>query len=597
MARPDSTSISLRTVLAVLPLVAVLPMVLFSLFLLNRVWDDGRLSSEKDLQQLLQAQTLALERELDGLQRELRRVSDAVARMGLSESEFKSYAGAVVAHNTAWENISLTDAQGRLLMQTDPDPNASEGLSREHVMRALHGGLPVHSDVLRHPGQSHYRVAIAVPLPADKNTAGVLSGELAPGAVSAILTGYSSGSLFVTVLDRQYRVVGRNREIERYQGQSIGEDRVALIRREPGGGSAQAENLSGQMHRVVWQRAANGWTVVVGEDVTVYEAPLRRSLLLLLAAGLGLLLLGMLASRIAGRYLESQFVLLKTDAQSLASGGEWRTQTTRIAEIRALRDALSEADRRLAEARASRERAMAALQEADQRKDQFLSVLAHELRNPMAPLRNAVALLQTRTRDDPVSTRMLALADRQLRHLVRLVDDLLDVARITRGRLDLQREPLILQEILNEAIESTSLLIQEQSQVLETQLPETQILLLADRVRLVQVFENLLSNASKYSPQGELIRVEVEVRASSVCVRVIDRGVGLEPQDLEQVFEIYRQIETSVHRSQGGLGIGLALVRRLVMLHGGTVTASSEGPGKGCSFEVMLPLPAAKQNA
>lgn len=580
-----------------LPLVAVLPMVLFSLFLLNRVWDDGRLSSEKDLQQLLQAQTLALERELEGLQRELRRVADAVTRMGLREFEFKSYAGAVVAHNTAWENIVLTDAQGRLLMQTDPDPNASEGLSREHVMRALHGGLPVHSDVLRHPGQGHYRVAIAVPLPADKNTAGVLSGELAPGAVSAILTGYSSGSLFVTVLDRQYRVVGRSREIERYQGQSIGEDRIAMIRREPGGGSVQGENLSGQMHRVVWQRAANGWTVVVGEDVTVYETPLRRSLLLLLAAGLGLLLLGMLASRIAGRYLESQFALLKTDAQSLASGGEWRTQTTRIAEIRALRDALSEADRRLADARASRERAMAALQEADQRKDQFLSVLAHELRNPMAPLRNAVALLQTRTREDPVSTRMLALADRQLRHLVRLVDDLLDVARITRGRLDLQREPLILQEILNEAIESTSLLIQEQSQVLQTQMPETQILLLADRVRLVQVFENLLSNASKYSPQGELIRVEVEVRASSVCVRVIDRGVGLEPQDLEQVFEIYRQIETSVHRSQGGLGIGLALVRRLVMLHGGTVTASSEGPGKGCIFEVMLPLPAAKQNA
>lgn len=572
-------------------------MVLFSLFLLNRVWDDGRLSSEKDLQQLLQAQTLALERELEGLQRELRRVADAVTRMGLREFEFKSYAGAVVAHNTAWENIVLTDAQGRLLMQTDPDPNASEGLSREHVMRALHGGLPVHSDVLRHPGQGHYRVAIAVPLPADKNTAGVLSGELAPGAVSAILTGYSSGSLFVTVLDRQYRVVGRSREIERYQGQSIGEDRIAMIRREPGGGSVQGENLSGQMHRVVWQRAANGWTVVVGEDVTVYETPLRRSLLLLLAAGLGLLLLGMLASRIAGRYLESQFALLKTDAQSLASGGEWRTQTTRIAEIRALRDALSEADRRLADARASRERAMAALQEADQRKDQFLSVLAHELRNPMAPLRNAVALLQTRTREDPVSTRMLALADRQLRHLVRLVDDLLDVARITRGRLDLQREPLILQEILNEAIESTSLLIQEQSQVLQTQMPETQILLLADRVRLVQVFENLLSNASKYSPQGELIRVEVEVRASSVCVRVIDRGVGLEPQDLEQVFEIYRQIETSVHRSQGGLGIGLALVRRLVMLHGGTVTASSEGPGKGCIFEVMLPLPAAKQNA
>ncbi|MEY4864174.1 MAG: hypothetical protein RLZ51_2269, partial [Pseudomonadota bacterium] len=379
-------------------------MIFFSLFLLNRVWDDGRLSSEKDLQQLLQAQTLALERELDGLQRELKRVSDAVARMGLSESEFKSYAGAVVAHNTAWENISLTDAQGRLLMQTDADSNVAEGLSREHVMRALHGGLPVHSDVLRHPGQDRYRVAIAVPLSADKNGAGVLSGELAPGAVSAILTGHSSGSLFVTVLDRQYRVIGRNREIERYQGHSIGEERIALIRREPGGGSAQAENLSGQMHRVVWQRAANGWTVVVGEDVSVYEAPLRRSLLLLLAAGLGLLLLGMLASRTAGRYLESQFDLLKTDAQSLASGGEWRTQTTRIAEIRALRDALSEANRRLAEARASRERAMAALQEADQRKDQFLSVLAHELRNPMAPLRNAVALHQTRTREDPVST-------------------------------------------------------------------------------------------------------------------------------------------------------------------------------------------------
>jgi signal transduction histidine kinase len=175
---------------------------------------------------------------------------------------------------------------------------------------------------------------------------------------------------------------------------------------------------------------------------------------------------------------------------------------------------------------------------------------------------------------------------------VRLVDDLLDVARITRGRLELKREALTLQDLLREAIETTEPLLVARGQILMANPPDEPVALMADRVRLVQVIENLLSNASKYSDPGSVIEIEIEIDDAGhrVHLRVRDHGVGLQPDELDQIFEVYRQIETSIHRSQGGLGIGLALVRRLVMLHGGTVTASSDGPGRGTCFEVILPL-------
>jgi signal transduction histidine kinase len=592
MSQSPSPLVSLRTVLAALPLVVVLPMVLFSLFLLYRLWTESLINGEKDLNQLLQSQTLALEREVAGLQRELLRTGGVLMRHGLHSEEFRAYAGSVTDFNRGWNSISLIDAQGRRVIQTAQNGAVVGEASPDHVVRALSAQVTTFSDLVINPVTQQPEVSIAVPLHQEGRLFGVLNGELNLQAISSTLARPAADERFVTLLDRSYRVISRSDSAARYVGQSVGPERIALLQREPGGGSVSALNLDGEMYRVIWQRSSIGWTLVVGESVSVYNAPLRRSLLTLLAAGAVLLLLGALAGRIAARRLANQFENLKSDAQRLSEGLPLRPLPTRIAELHSLNETLQEAARHLEDTRASRERAMAALRQTDQRKDQFLAVLAHELRNPMAPLRNAVALLQGRVRDDPVSERMLTMADRQLRHLVRLVDDLLDVARITRGRLELKREPLTLQDLLREAIETTEPFLVARDQTLKADPPDDPVPLMADRVRLVQVFENLLSNASKYSDPGSVIEIEFEIDEAShrVHLRVRDHGVGLRSDELDQIFEVYRQIETSIHRSQGGLGIGLALVRRLVMLHGGTVTASSEGPGRGSCFEVILPL-------
>lgn len=587
--------LSLRAVLALLPLVAVLPMVLFALFLLNRVWEEGRTNGELDLQQLLQIQTLALERELETHHRELRMLSDTLLHHELDLAEFRADADRALGYNPIWDSLTLTDPRGRAVAQTQvasvsrtKAPVLSDAAAA-HVQGVLSTGFPAHSDGLHDSGTGHVRVGVAVPVLSDRTVVGVIHAELRPLALSAILAPQSDDSLFVTLLDRQYRVIARNRDAQRYLGSFIGAQRQALMLAQPREGAAQTENLSGQPYRVHWQQMSNGWTVVVGEDASLATQPLRRSLMTLLIVGLALLVLGIVASRIAGRYLERQVGSLKQHAARLAAGESMETDPSRITEVEALRQALLEAADRLAHVQAARERAIQALEQADHRKDEFLAMLAHELRNPMAPLRNALALLQARTRDDPLSQRMVALGDRQLGHLIRLVDDLLDVARISRGRLELRLQSLVLQEVLQEAADSLHDRLMARAQPLRLQCPRDAVVIQADRVRLVQIIENLLSNASKYSDSGQPIDLTVSLSANHVQIRVTDQGIGLQPDELEPIFELYRQVDDGVNRSQGGLGIGLALVRRLVMLHGGTVMARSDGPGRGSCFEILLP--------
>ena len=229
------------------------------------------------------------------------------------------------------------------------------------------------------------------------------------------------------------------------------------------------------------------------------------------------------------------------------------------------------------------------LRQADRAKDEFLAMLAHELRNPLAPLTNALKLLE---RDAPLAAshrRALAIAQRQTAQLTRLVDDLLEVSRITRGKIELRCEPTLVAAAVYNAAESVAGAIEARGQRLHVALPSATGRIRADPARLAQVLENLLTNASKYTPDGGTIRVEVEEDAHAVVIRVADDGIGIEPDKLAQVFELFAQIDATLDRAQGGLGIGLALVRRLVALHGGSVTAESAGRGRGATFTVRLP--------
>jgi signal transduction histidine kinase len=229
------------------------------------------------------------------------------------------------------------------------------------------------------------------------------------------------------------------------------------------------------------------------------------------------------------------------------------------------------------------------LREADRRKDEFLATLAHELRNPLAPISNSLHIFRMAGIQDPTVERVVEMMERQVQHMVRMVDDLLEVSRISRGKIELRRERTELASVLRNAVETSLPLIEGARHKLTVDVPEQPLPLDADPVRLAQVFANLLNNSAKYTPEGGEITVRVGMEQGMAVIRVRDNGEGIPERMLNRVFNMFTQVNTG-SRAQGGLGIGLTLAKTLVHLHGGTIEASSEGEGRGCEFTVRLPL-------
>jgi PAS domain S-box-containing protein len=230
------------------------------------------------------------------------------------------------------------------------------------------------------------------------------------------------------------------------------------------------------------------------------------------------------------------------------------------------------------------------LRAADQRKDEFLAMLAHELRNPLAPISAAADLLKIGRLDEARVRQSSAIIGRQVKHMTSLVDDLLDVSRVTRGLVTLARAPVAARTIVDEAIEQVRPLIEGRRQALSVHVAEPEATVLGDKARLVQVLANLLNNASKYTPEQRRIEIEARSAGQQLELTVRDEGIGMEPELSTRVFELFAQAKRSSDRSQGGLGLGLALVKHLVELHGGSVACDSSGLGGGSSFVVRLPL-------
>jgi signal transduction histidine kinase len=235
----------------------------------------------------------------------------------------------------------------------------------------------------------------------------------------------------------------------------------------------------------------------------------------------------------------------------------------------------------------------AALAEANRRKDEFLATLAHELRNPLAPIRNALHFL----RMSGDSGRVHEMMERQVKHLVRLVDDLLEVSRITRGKIELRRERVELAAVVGSAVETSRPLIEASGHQLVIALPPEPLILEADPVRLAQVIANLLNNAAKYTEPAGQIRLAARREDGEAVVSVQDSGLGIPADMLARVFDMFAQVDRTLKRAQGGLGIGLTLARNLVELHGGSIAVQSDGPGKGSEFTVRLPLTLRKSGA
>jgi len=234
-------------------------------------------------------------------------------------------------------------------------------------------------------------------------------------------------------------------------------------------------------------------------------------------------------------------------------------------------------------------RANDALKEADRRKDEFLATLAHELRNPLAPIRNALEIMRVSNGNAEAVERARNIVERQVGQMVRLINDLLDVSRITRGKLVLNKERIEINEIVDAAVETSRPLLEEARITFRHSVPDGTLVVEADRLRLAQVFANLLNNAAKYTEPGGTVTIAAARDGNQAVIRVRDTGVGIPPDILPHVFGLFTQVDRNLNRSQGGLGIGLALVQQIVSLHGGNVSVHSEGVGKGSEFVVRLP--------
>lgn len=293
---------------------------------------------------------------------------------------------------------------------------------------------------------------------------------------------------------------------------------------------------------------------------------------------------------IAVMHTSATFVTSDKKARGLDSGADaYLTQPFDASELVATVRSLQ----RLRQAEQAARRRADELAEMDRRKDEFLAMLAHELRNPLAAIMTAIGILERKPTDDTKEARMRGIIHRQTHHLARLVDDLLDVSRITRGKVELRTGRLDLRAVLLQVVQIIRPSAEARGLGLEVSLPDVPMWLSGDATRLEQVFTNLLDNAAKYTDSGHIsLRVEregVDGTAQAV-VRVRDTGIGIPTEVLPRIFDLFAQADTSLERTRGGLGIGLTLVRQLVQLHGGQVTARSNGTGTGSEFEVRLPL-------
>jgi signal transduction histidine kinase len=496
-----------------------------------------------------------------------------------------------------FQEIRVHARGGDLLAQEPRTPGESAGGAlSEHDLRGLESARATLSDL--HPVRSGgpWAMSIHVPVVRDGQARFILSGRMDPSRLTRLMqeqlgTRQAIGS----VLDTQMRIVARTDEGDRFRGQLPSVETQERFRLGSTG-LDRFRTLDGNELLWAWSSTPAGWRVALGIPALAVDQALARSVLSLGAAGAGVLLLGVVLTAFLAWRIARSVDRMATTAHHLASGEAVSAPRSGIRQLDTLYDALAVARANIAKALSDRDRALAAervarsaADEDNRLKDVFLATLSHELRNPLAPIRSAAFVLNAEGSDERKRAWATRVIERQAATMARLLDDLLDLSRITSGRIDLERRPVALADILDEAVETVRPLVDGKGQDLQVRGEFEGLELMADPLRLSQVMTNLLTNASRYTQVGGRIEVIVEAREAQVTVRVRDNGIGIASADLPGIFDMFAQVRGPLNRSDGGLGIGLSLVRGLVELHGGTVEATSPGLGQGSEFVVRLP--------
>jgi signal transduction histidine kinase/ActR/RegA family two-component response regulator len=585
-----------RTHLALLVLGTLVPVMAFGVFLTLRLAEQERTAREQQLIESAQLVAQAVDREAQATVRALQILASSEHLERGDLESFRKEATRVLAAQPTWLAVIVHDREGTLLMDTlhaqgDPLPPTAEPVS---LRDALAQGTPVVGN-LAAAASGRFAFPVRVPVLRTGRPNYVLTAVITPEAVGKVVARDVPGEGVITrtVVDGAGVVVARTRQPEKFIGHAAS-PAFREVLRGPEQGVIPSVTLDGIPSYVAFSKARfSGWTAALVVSRQSEDAPLRRSLLALTAIALVLLLISGTGALLLTRRLSRGIESAAAAADSLVHGRPPAVEPEGVLELARLGDAMGhsaqllrlraeERDRHLARAEA----ALAEASSASRAKDEFLAMLGHELRNPLSPILTALELLRMRGEGRSREHQVIA---RQVHHMVRLVSDLMDVSRITRGQMELQRERLDMGTVVARAVEMVQPLMEQRGHRLEVEL-DPDIHVDGDPVRLAQVFSNLLTNAARYTPEGGHIRIHAAATSAGVAVTVQDDGTGIEPDLRARVFEPFVQGPQSLDRREGGLGIGLALVRSIVDLHDGTVTVHSEGRDRGSEFTVVLPL-------
>jgi signal transduction histidine kinase len=509
-------------------------------------------------------------------------------------------ARALLERRPSWANIVLSDPTSQHVMNArlpfgDPLPRAIDPGAVEATVRA---GVPGVGNLIWSPVLKMYVFAVRLPIRQGDRISYVLTAVLRPEAVLEIVRRHvlPTGST-VVVLDAQRTVVARTRDNAAWVGKSPSRTLVEMLDRADAGAWAVTTTLEGSKVYTVYRRSAEtGWAAAIGVPTAIADAPVRRSYLVLSGSIFVSVLLGLGAAFWTGRTVTGPMRKLERAAAAVARGEPPVLPETELPEIRqamlALLAAHIEREKHLHSERQARlleQNARLAAELANKTKDEFLAMLGHELRNPLAAISTAAQVLdqseQSQRKD--VEQHAKSIIRRQVRHLGKLTDDLLDAARVMMGKIVLERRPIDFAQVVRNTVDTLRNTGQLQHHHCSTQLEPVWVN--ADPTRIDQVLANLLTNAVKYTPPPGRIEVTARRDGNDAVFSVRDSGLGLEAELLPRIFDLFVQGERGLDRSQGGLGIGLTLVRRIVELHGGQVEARSEGAGKGSEFIIRLP--------
>jgi len=580
----------LRILLAAVPVLAVLPLTLFAAGLLSMLADLHGTEVRRELQVTGNALAIGVDRELGGSIRRLHTLADlAAGQQDTDDATFVRVAQRELRRNDDWLNLVLITSDGRIAFSARPLPDASGATvtPQSHWQEVLRTGHPTVSDVFEGPLFGVPAVTVSVPVERAGQPRAVLAAQLSPQVLAERLadTVVREGAVG-ELLDRQGRIVARSIDHAAGFGQAAAPAALALARSRPSGTAEPFPTGTGDAALGAWARLPVGWTLML--SVPAPQASLARPVVLLALLGGGLLVITVVLSTVIARRITGIVARAGHAAREVAQARRPDLAEPAIRQFSVLFEAMNEAGERVVDALERERCARTAAEQADRGKDRFLVMLGHELRNPLNAVANAGHLLRRRDLSPGERDGVVEMLQRQSRLLRRLVDDLLELGRVLTGRFGLRREPVAVEVLLRQSIAALAASGQLSGHQIRVDLEP--LTAEVDPARFEQIFVNLLTNALKYTPTGGTVTIRLGRECDALRLSVHDTGIGIAPDQLRRIFDLFVQGPQVEGRAAGGLGVGLSMARLLAELHGGTIEAYSSGPGLGAEFVARIPL-------